>query len=157
MFSIGLSQASLALTKEEVIEKVTKDPVSLQTLDAEFKKDKEVVIVAMRQDPDLFRNADEILQKDRGFMIYLMQDKAFVLTLASADGVSLVFADLKLSKDKEIVIAAVKQNKQALQYTDESTRDEIKFERDYKVEAIKTLQKCVAIMQKEYLKTPPDF
>ncbi len=106
---LGISEASLALTKEAAIDKVTKAPKSLQTLEAEFKKDKDVVTAALRQNPDVFLYADESLKKDRGFVMFLLQDKAFVLTLVKTGGASHAHADLKLSKDKDVVLAAIRQ------------------------------------------------
>jgi len=44
------------------------------------------------------------------------------------DPKSLENLETEFKKDKDVVIAAVKQNKLALQYADESIRDEIKSE-----------------------------
>ena len=48
--------------------------------------------------------------------MYLLQDKAFVLNLVKADGASLAHADLKLSKDKDVVLAAIRQDGLAYVY-----------------------------------------
>ncbi|MBA3604242.1 MAG: DUF4116 domain-containing protein [Parachlamydiaceae bacterium] len=50
--------------------------------------------------------------------IKLKKDKAIVLAAVTQNGYALEFADIELKKDKEVVLAAITQNGRALYFAD---------------------------------------
>jgi hypothetical protein len=55
---------------------------------------------------------------------YLTKDKSIVLEAVKSDGSALEYADESLKKDKSVVLVAVKQDVAALEFADESLKND---------------------------------
>lgn len=118
------------------------DPKVLKDIPSEFRDDKELLLAGIQKiGHDTLQIAEKSLLSDKDFMIdcvklnghvlqyaddELKKDKELVLTAVSTSwfGFSLQFADESLRKDKEVVLAALKSYSDAIDYVDDSLKDD---------------------------------
>lgn len=132
---------SLKKDKAFILSVVREQGSSLKYADAGLQKNKEVVLAAVLQSGSSLEFADKTLKRDKEIVIAALKnskkypsltfqwaDKSFrsakdvMLVVVGLDGSLLRFADNKLKKDKEVVLAAVLSfsGVNALKYVDDT-------------------------------------
>jgi hypothetical protein len=100
-------------------------------------EDKEVDLATIQQNiiynqqldeyTDLIEPVGGLIQQDEYISEELKKDKEVVLAAVKQDGYALQYASEELKKDKEVVLAAVKQNGYALKYASEELKKDKEF------------------------------
>jgi len=137
----ALQFANVTLTedREVVMAAILNKGSALQYADASFKADKDVALAAVRNEGDAaFSHVtkDGVMWKDKAFVLSMVElqggkaldhiDKAadiwkahdFVLRMVEMQGNAHKFADAPLKADKKIVVAAVKERGDALEFVE---------------------------------------
>lgn len=125
--------------KEEVLEEVGYNGMTLKKASRKLRDDKDVVMTAVSTDGVALRYASNRLTRERdivlaavtnnGFALSyasytFMDDKEIVMTAVQHAGTVLYLASEELKKDKDIVIAAVNDCPISLQYADKQLRND---------------------------------
>jgi len=118
---------------------VQKDGFKLRDVIPEYKQDKRIVMAAIKQNVGAIIHAHEDLQRDTEIMLEVkklddleyqarrnIDSKEVVMAEVQRDGTTLQYHK-QYNKDEDIVMAAVKQNVEALEYANVSLRGDRDF------------------------------
>lgn len=115
--ALHFADDSLKKDKNFVLEVIRQNPLAIKFADASLKRDKEVILELTRNNGFIFKFKEDFLSEiDRD----LFKDRDFVLALVRQDSWALQYADPSLKKDREIVLTAVQQDGVVLQFADDS-------------------------------------
>ncbi len=115
--SLKLASDKLRDDKELVLTAISISAKNIEYASKRLKNNKEIMLIVFKKDPDQikystlqFKNATQQLRNN----------KQFILKLVSIDGDTLDYASKHLKKDRQVVLAAIKQYIYALRFADKS-------------------------------------
>ncbi len=136
---MALEHASEDLKKdrEVILEAVKQSGMALQYASEDLKKDQEVVLEAVKQSGVACIHADEAIWDSIAFIfsvleididnlshlpIRVREDKDFIIKLVKVNGMHLEKLEDNFKNDRDVVKAAIEQNKEAIKFASEAVR-----------------------------------
>jgi hypothetical protein len=113
-------EPSLLKERDVLMAALQYDGMLLQHAHADLRRDPDVVLAAMRQDGRAAYHADKSLTRDPGFMLLAMQECDVAMNMGSAHVLTYADADFSGFRDKNFLMAASRQDAEALNYADPS-------------------------------------